>query len=141
MQGTEFRGISYTHAGDSEAPRVPGTLGLRSQGFLLADDVVVAETFVSSYASDSSDFDHTQVAGITKGTTTCDDVVRKFGRPSMRAIPPATGDPDYALVIIYTFTYMKRPVLQFKSFEKSLRVACDRAGIVRDVSYSEMGDR
>jgi hypothetical protein len=141
VRGKELRGITYLYAGDTEPSKVPGTLGLRQLGFVLADDVVVGEIFLSSFASDHSDFDESRVGEIVKGTTTCDAVMRKFGRPGWRVIPPATEHEGDALVIAYTFKYMKRPVLQFKSFEKSLAVRCDSSGVVREVSYGELGDR
>ena len=141
IRGKELRGITYIYAGDTEAPKVPGTPGLRQLGFVLADDVVVGEIFLSSFASDHSDFDESRVGEIVKGTTSCDEVTRKFGRPGWRVVPPATEHEGDALVLVYSFKYMKRPVLQFKSFEKSLSVSCDRSGVVRDVSYGEVGDR
>lgn len=135
-----LRAINYTHASDAEAAKVPNTLGIRQIVFVFADDIVVAEGFVSSFASDSTDFDDRRVGEIVKGKTRCDDVVAMLGRPSMRAIYPVVDNRGES-AIGYEFKYVKRPILQFKMFVKGLIVSCDAAGIVTSSSYSESGDR
>jgi hypothetical protein len=135
-----LRSISYSYIGEVEVPKVPNTMGGRELSFLLSGDVVVAERFMSSYASDSTDFDEHKVDDIVKGKTRCDEVVAMFGRPCARAIYPAV-DEEGESVVGYVFEYMKRPLLQFKMFRKSLVVYCDAPGVVKDVSYTEVGDR
>lgn len=135
-----LRAIDYTHANDAEAAKVPHTAGIRQLVFVFADDVVGAEIFVSSFASDSTDFDDRRAGEIVKGATRCDDVVSMLGRPSMRAIYPVADKQDET-AIGYEVKYVKRPILQFKMFAKSLVVTCDAAGIVTQSTDTESGDR
>lgn len=138
--GYLLRSLVYTYAADAEPPKVPNTLSIKQALFVFADDVVVLEGFVSSFAADHSDFDDRKVGDIVKGKTHCDEVVAMLGRPAIRGIHPIVDEKDdYA--IGYWFQYAKRPALQFKFFKKELDVLCDRAGIVKDVGYSEHGDR
>ena len=138
--GHVLRAIDYTHASDAEAAKVPNPAGIRQLIFVFSDDVVVAESFVSSFASDSTDFDDRRVGEIVKGKTRCDEVLAMFGRPSARAIYPVADQPGET-AIGYEFKYVKRPILQFKIFAKSLLVTCDAAGTVTQSTYSESGDR
>jgi hypothetical protein len=136
----QFRTIVYTRSDDTEATQVPRTLGIRQLAFVLSDDVVISERFDSSFASDSTDFDDRKVGQVVEGKTRCDDVVEMFGRPAARAIYPAVKK-EGETYIGYMFRYIKRPVHQFKMFGKGLSVLCDQAGIVKEMSYSESGDR
>jgi hypothetical protein len=138
--GRELRQIAYAYVGEAEAPAVPNTVGGREMFFVFSEDIVVAEGFMSSYASDSTDFDDRKVADIVEGKTRCDEVVSMFGRPDVRAIYPAV-EKEGETAIGYTFRYLKRPALQFKMFRKGLQVGCDSAGVVTKVSYTEAGDR
>lgn len=135
-----FRQVSYSYVGDAEVPKVPNTMGGRELTFLLVDEVVVGEQFMSSYAADATDFDERKIDNIVKGKTRCDEVVAMLGRPSARATYPAVDAKGESL-IGYVFWYAKRPYLQFKMFKKSLIVDCDSVGVVKSTSYSEEGDR
>ena len=132
--------IQYTYSHDAEPPKMPNSLCIRSLTFALVNEVVFAEHFVSACASDHTDFDERKVSTIVRGQTRCGEVVSILGRPSYRAIYPlTTGKGD--LQIAYTFQYMKRPLLQLNMYEKSLQVFCDANGVVRELSFSESGDR
>jgi len=134
-----LRAISYTYANDMESAKVPNTLAARNIFFLFLGEVVVAEEFNSSFASDSTDFDQRKVGDIVKGKTRCEEVVQMLGRPAGKAIYPAI-DKRGESAIVYGFSYVKRPLLQFKTYSKQLKVVCDSGGVVTDVSYVEAGD-
>lgn len=138
--GDLLRAISYTYANDGQPTKVPNTLAMRQIVFMFSGDVVVMESYASSFASDSTDFDERRLNDIVKGKTRCAEVVEILGRPAERAIYPATNKPGESM-IGYEFNYVKRPVLQFKTYKKELQVRCDPAGVVSDVAYAEVGDR
>jgi hypothetical protein len=138
--GHLLRTLVFTYVGEMNPPRVPNTLSIKQAAFVFSEDVVVMEGFMSSFAADHSDFDERKVGDIVKSKTRCDEVVAIFGRPSVQAVYPMVDEKDER-AIGYWFRYTKRPALQFKTFEKQLNVLCDKGGVVKDVSYSEHGDR
>lgn len=140
MNERVMRSISYTYIGEAESPKAANSMGGRELSYLILDNVVVAESFMSSYASDHTDFDERRYQDIVKGKTRCEEVVAMYGRPCIRAIYPVSDKPGDT-IIGYTFRYMKRPLLQFKMFKKTLAVVCDSQGVASDVAYSESGDR
>jgi len=85
-----LRAIDYTHASDAEAAKVANTAGIRQLVFVFSDDVVVAESFVSSFASDSTDFDDSRVGEIVKGKTRGDEVLSR----DVRSTFPHGTRPD-----------------------------------------------
>jgi hypothetical protein len=132
--------IQYTYSNDAETTRIPNTLCVRSIEFVLVDDVVFAELFVSACASDHTDFDERRASEIVKGETRCDEVPSLLGRPAYRAIYPIAKERG-AMELGYNFQYVKRPLLQLNMYVKTLSIVCDANGIVREVSLSETGDR
>lgn len=134
-----LRAVSYSYANDFDRPKMPNTMAMRQLIFLFSGDIVVMESFNSSFATDSTDFDQHKVGDIVKGKTRCDEVERLLGRPSGRAIFPIV-DKHGESAISYEFSYVKRPLLQFKTYKKGLQIICDSAGVVSDVSYTEAGD-
>jgi outer membrane protein assembly factor BamE (lipoprotein component of BamABCDE complex) len=140
QDGLQIRAIQYTYANDAETAKMPNSLCIRSLTYMLIDDVVYGEGFLSACAADHTDFDERKAADIVKGRTRCDEVPQLLGRPSFRAIYPVTKvSGEY--VIGYQFTYVKRPLLQLNMYQKDLEVLCDVNGVVREVASSEAGDR
>jgi hypothetical protein len=140
QDGLQIRAIQYTYANDAEPAKMPNSLCIRSLTYMLVDDVVYGEGFLSACAADHTDFDERKAADIVKGRTRCDEVPQLLGRPSFRAIYPVakvTGEH----VIGYQFTYVKRPLQQLNMYQKDLEVVCDVNGVVREVASSEAGDR
>ncbi len=140
QDGLPLKGIRYVYSNEAEAAKVPNTLCIRSLSFVLVDDIVIAEAFVSSCASDHTDFDEAKRSEIVKGTTRCDEVPSILGRPNWRGIYPLVKEKGETY-LGYQFQYVKKPVLQFKTYEKELEIVCDSKGIVREVSFGEAGDR
>jgi hypothetical protein len=140
QDGLQGRAIQYTYSNDAETAKMPNSLCIRSLTYMLVDDVVYAEGFISACAADHTDFDERKAANIVKGRTRCDEVPQLLGRPSFRAIyPVAKMNGEY--VIGYQFKYVKRPLLELNMYQKDLEVVCDVNGIVREVASSEAGDR
>lgn len=134
-----LRAVSYSYANDFDSPKVPNTMAMRQLILLFSGDIVVMESFNSSFAADSTDFDQHKVGDIIKAKTRCSEVVQLLGRPSGRAIFPAV-DKQGESAMSYEFSYVKRPLLKFKTYQKGLKVMCDSEGVVSDVSYTEAGD-
>jgi hypothetical protein len=135
-----LRVIKYFYSNGEEAARAPATRGVRRMEFLFSDDIVVGEGYVSTFASDHTDFDESKVKAIIENKTTCAQIVSMLGRPSARIGYPLTQSPGET-VIAYMFAYAKGSAFQSETFEKSLTVGCDQSGIATRVKYSEEGDR
>jgi hypothetical protein len=136
----QARLVDYTYSNDSETAKMANSLCIRSLSFVLVEDVVFAELFTSSCASDHTDFDDRRAGDIVKGTTRCDDVIAMLGRPAYRAIHPVAKEKGN-IDIGYRFLYPKRPLLQLNMYEKALGIVCDADGVVKEVSLTEAGDR
>jgi len=138
--GLAIRMIQYTFSDSAEQSKVPNSLCVRSITFALVDDVVFAEAFVSACLSDHTDFDERSADRVVKGQTRCADVPAVLGRPAYRAISPvagATGESE----IGYQFMFMRRPLLQLDMYSKELLIHCDAQGVVREVTFTESGQR
>ena len=136
--------ISYYHGNREEAPRIPGSVCVRTLQFAVSADIVVAEAFSSNCEADHTDFDDSRVASIVKGTSRCDTVIAALGRPTSRSIYPANANKD-ELSIGYSFEAMGpgpsfAPTVSYR-YRKQLEVICSQDGIVRDVSFFESGKR
>lgn len=138
--GLVVRMVGYTFSDTSESAKVPNTLCIRSITLGLVGDTVFAEHFVSACLSDHTDFDERQADRLIKGQTSCDEVPAILGRPSYRAIHPLT-QAEGEVEIGYEFQFFRRPLLQFDLYRKELLIRCDAGGRVRDVTFSETGNR
>ena len=63
-----------------------------------------------------------------------------LGRPTYRAIHPLTENSG-EIEIGYQFQYFRRPLLQFDMYRKALLIVCDAQGLVREVNFTEAGNR
>lgn len=138
QDGLQLKAIQYIYSDSSETAKMPNSLCIRSLVFVLVDDVVFAEGFISACAADHTDFDERKSAGIVKGRTHCDELPQLMGRPSFRAIHPV-AKVEGESIVGYQFKYAKRPLLQLDMYEKDLEIVCDANGVVREVSFSEAG--
>lgn len=132
--------VGYTFSDGAEPAKVPNTLCIRSITFALVGDIVFAEQFVSACLSDHTDFDERKADRLIKGQTRCDEVPAILGRPSYRAIYPLTKE-EGEVEIGYAFQFFRRPLLQFDLYRKELLILCDAARLVREVTFSEAGNR
>jgi hypothetical protein len=138
--GLVARMVGYTFSDSSQEAKVPNTLCIRSINFGLVGEIVFAEHFVSACLSDHTDFDERKADRLIKGQTLCDGVPAILGRPSYRAIYPLTK-VEGEVEIGYEFQFFRRPLLQFDLYRKELLIRCDAGGLVRDVTFSEAGNR
>jgi hypothetical protein len=136
--------ITYYYGSRDEAPRITGSLCIRQLNLALFNDVVVAEVFNSSCEADHTDFDDGRVAGISKGTTRCDDVLAALGRPASRSIYPAIANPgDQSIGYVFNVIGpgpVYSPTVTYR-YAKRLEVTCGPDGVVRDVTFLEEGKR
>lgn len=138
--GLVARTIGYTFSNSAEEAKVPNTLCIRSITLVLVDDIVFAEEFISACLSDHTDFDERKADRLVKGQTLCAEVPAILGRPSYRAMHPLTKDKG-DVEIGYEFQFFRRPLLQFDMYRKELLIRCDADGLVRDVTFTEAGNR
>ena len=134
--GQSVLSLSYAYAEASGAPYRPGVTPARAQVFHFHNNLLVGHEFISSWASDHSDFDDSKVDQIVKGKSTREDVQRLFGRPAgVYVFPMIKATVGDALVYAYSETRQ----VGFASFSfkrKVLVVTLGANGIVDDVDYN-----
>lgn len=138
--GQLLRGMSYYFGSETEPAKDPGTVCFRKLMFVLADDIVIRETFQSSCTSDHTDFDERKASGIVKGKSRCDEVIAVMGPPNSRAIL-TTGARKGQRGFGYLYTNFARSKDPAKPYSKSLRFFCDPNGLVSEISFTEEGSR
>jgi len=83
----------YYYFEDRSAPAISSEISpSRSAWFHFSGGKLLAYATLSSFQSDSTDFDPTQLKKIEKGKSTESDVLKLFGLPSGRSVYPAAKD-------------------------------------------------
>ncbi len=139
--GKQVKSITYVFASVSGQPAEEGVHPARALGYFFYDDTLVGEEFISSYMSDSSNFDDTKVDRIKKGHTTRAEVVGLLGKPTASFISPMVKETSGEA---YGYTYQAlrgNAFTGFKRFLKVLRISFDAKGVVSDVDYSTSGTK
>jgi outer membrane protein assembly factor BamE (lipoprotein component of BamABCDE complex) len=108
--------------------------------FFFSDEVLVGHHFLSSFKSDSSDFDDSKVSHIVKGKTTRAEVVRLLGKPVGFYIEPMVKSTAGQAIGYRYVTYKRAPFSEPKRFQKVLTVSFDSADVVSDVVFSRTED-
>lgn len=131
-----IRTLSYAYADVGGKPYRDGVTPARAQGFHFHNDVLVGHEFVSSWASDHSDFDDRRIGDIVKATTTRDQIIAMFGRPGgIYTYPMIKAASGNALVYAY-FDTRRTGFASFSFYRKMLVVTFDAAGIAVDVEFT-----
>jgi hypothetical protein len=86
-----FRTLSYHYRDPAEVFLQGASAGEKTIVFEFVNDRLFAYNFVSSFHSDSSNFDESNVVQLENGRTTREDVEALFGPPGGRAVFPATA--------------------------------------------------
>ena len=140
VNGQQLKQQTYAYANTTGDTLYPGVTGARSMSFATWNDVLVSETFSSSFKSDGTDFDDKKIASIAKGTTTKAEVIALLGNPSGHAIyPVAKTQGDTAL--LYTYTQVKGSPFNMSVYSKTLTVEFDPKEVAADVTFVSNGSR
>lgn len=135
IDGDQILKIGYGYASWGGGANVAGAIPFRDQEFLFHEKVLVGHRFVSSFQSDSTDFDENKVDQLKKGVTTRKEVVELFGKPTTRRIAPITEDGSVE-TIGYAYGVVQSTSRQSW---KELIIEIDKSGIVTDISFSSQG--
>jgi hypothetical protein len=112
----------------------------RVQSFHFFEGKLVGYDFTSSWKSDHTDFETANVDKIQKGVTTRADVAKLMGPPHGQVVFPMLPGPEDRADV---YLYLQRAgwAFSWRQYRKSLIVKYDKQGIVREVTYTESGER
>lgn len=130
----------YAYAEGAGQGTYPGVVPARAITFSFFEDKLVGQEFMSSFKTDSTDFDGTKIPGIVKGKSTRNDVTALLGKPTGEAIYPMIKSKDDS-ALIYGYSQAKGSVFDMKFHNKVLVVSFNGQGIVTDVEYVSSGDK
>lgn len=132
--------LSYAYAAVGGAPLEPGVIPARSLALSFWKDLLVSNSFVSSFKDDASAFDDAKRSAIVKGKTTRADVVALLGRPAGYAIYPMIKDKE-GQALVYSYVTTSGSAFNLKISKRELTVTVDPNGIVTDVNYEAFGQQ
>jgi len=138
--GRTVRNATYVHSESAGKAARDGIVPSRSLSLYFFNDVLVGHEYLSSWASDSTDFDEGQRKYIEKGRTTEAEMVQMFGKPSGYEIyPMIASKADHAAV--YAYAELESGAFSRRAFRKVLVVSLDAAGIVTEFDYTSVGPK
>ncbi|MFN7727206.1 MAG: hypothetical protein ACK5QH_19300 [Rubrivivax sp.] len=138
--GEKLKSARYAYAEGAGTGKYPGVVPARAMLFLLHNDLLVTEEFVSSFQNDATDFDDSKVSAIVKGKTTRAEVIQLLGTPNGNAVHPFVKNKGESAVI-YSYSHAKGSAFNMKFYNKSLIVSFDAAGVVTDLEYASNGEK
>ncbi len=139
--GCKIKTISYAYAASVGEPLEEGVIPARALTYYFYNDAVVGQEFISSFKSDSTNFDDNKIGSIVKGKTSRAEVIQLLGNPFASFIPPMVKETPREAVGYSYVTTRGGPFTGFKIFRKTLKITFDEKDQVSDVDYSSSGDR
>jgi len=115
-------------------PLEDGVTPVRVQSYFFHNDVLVGHQFMSTFASDHTNFDETKVAAISKGKTSRAEIIQLVGRPSGIFAPPMVKEPGVE-EIAYLYTPTRRSLFGSAKHTKNLIITFDDQDRVLDVNF------
>ena len=135
------KSATYSYASTGGEPLEDEVIPARALVYYFHNDVLVGQSFLSSFKSDNSNFDEKKLPELSKGKTTRADVVQLFGRPTATFIYPMVKKTS-GEALGYTYQTTRGGVFSgFRFFTKSLRISFDEKGTVSDVDYTASGNK
>ena len=137
--GKQINTLSYAYANAiGESDSNGGTAG-KGQTFYFHNGTLVGYDFVSSYAEDSTDFDHSKIELIKSGETTIDEVTSLIGKAGGEYIYPLTRkESERAKVYLYNTVSGS---FSLEVYVKQLFVYFNQSNVVTDIELSETGSK
>jgi len=132
--------VTYAYAATAGQPLRPGVTPARAAGFYFHNGTLVGHEFISSWATDNTDFDDNKVKEIAKGKTTRAQLTQLLGKPAGAYVHPMikaeAGD-----AAVYAYAETSGSAFNLKFYRKVLVVTFDAAGVVADIDFSSSGNR
>lgn len=139
--GKEIKTIGFVYASVGGEPSESGVTPARVQAYFFHKNILVGQEFISSFKSDSSNFDETKTALVKKGETTRPEVIQIFGQPTATYIEPVIK-ASHGEGVGYAYTTVRGgPFTGIKTFTKILRISFDEDGIVSEVELMTSGTK
>ena len=139
--GKQIKSISYVYATVGGEALESGVTPARVQAYFFHKNILVGQEFISSFKSDSSNFDETKTNLIKKGKTTRSEVITIFGKPTATFIAPVVKE-SFDEAIGYAYTAVRGgPFSGMKAFTKILRISFDENNIVTDIEFISSGTK
>lgn len=133
--GATIMGIRYGHSKVVGAIE-EGVIPVRSLWFYFYKDVLVGQSFDSSFRSDNTDFDDSKVGNIVKGKTSRAEVLQLLGRPSGSYIHPMVKK-TFGEAIGYKYMTFRNSENGIKAaVSKNLLITFDDKDAVSDVEFT-----
>jgi hypothetical protein len=132
---------NYAYANTHGEAVAEGVIPTRSQAFYFANNKLVGYDYTSSWKSDSTNFNTTNVVQIKKGSSTHNDVVQLLGKPPGRYMPPMIAGNDGEEAMVYAYTQTSGSIGSLKTYMKKLVVTLNKQGVVTDVDLVESGQQ
>lgn len=137
--GAQIKTISYVYASMGGAPSEEGAIPGRAQIYMFHEGTLVGREFISSFKSDSSNFEDAKVADLKEGETSRAEVIKLFGEPTGAYVYPMVSEA-VGEAIGYAYQTVKGGTFTgLKSFIKVLRISFDKDGIVSDLEFTTSG--
>jgi hypothetical protein len=127
--------IQYSYHTASGYASGKGPVG-RQATFYFCDGTLIGYLYRSSFESDSTDFDISNVKQITEGTSTRKDVETIFGQPTGIVLFPLVNSQD-GTELRYYYVGPKGAFATGGIVSKQLSAIIDGAGIVQKINTSE----
>ena len=139
--GKQVKSATYSYASTGGEPLEEGVIPARALSYFFYNDTLVGQEFISSFKSDSSNFDEKKIDAIRKGQTTRAEAIQLMGKPSAAYVPPMVTETA-GEAIGYSYVATRGGLFAgFKFFVKVLRISFDDRNLVSDVDYSSSGSK
>jgi hypothetical protein len=137
--GKQVKSITYVYAATGGEPLEVGVIPARALSYYFYNDMLAGQVFLSSFASDNSNFDNTKITGIIKGKTTRAEVIQLLGMPTASYIQPMVKETS-GEAIGYTYQTTRGSAYSgFKFSNKNLNISFDDMNVVSDIEYTSLG--
>ncbi|RCS57036.1 hypothetical protein [Parvibium lacunae] len=130
----------YGYAEGAGTGRYAGVTPARAMTFSTFQNLLVGQEFVSSFATDATDYDETKLPLIIKGKSTRADVVSILGKPNGEVIYPLIKNPGET-GIIYSYSHVKGTIFNMTFYSKALTISFDNNNVVTDIDYTSTGQK
>ena len=141
VRNATLKKISYVFLGETLPDELEPS---RQQVYFFHSDILVGDSFTSSFKSDSTNFDEAKAQSFVKGKTTRDEVIQKLGSPAITLIAPMCGEEACEQIGYQYHSYrdwVVGPKLlgYSRRFSKVLFIVFDSEGKVVDIEYVTKG--
>ncbi len=138
IRGHRIQSCSYTFT-DPGVPayKIPEAETARGLYLYFDQEVLVGFNYLSSFPDDHTDFENDLVADLVEGRSREAEVIARLGAPSGESMYPLTRRPGTRHLVYSFVQVVAHPFGPGQSTSKTLVIAVDSSGVVRELSYQE----